>query len=430
MQHDMVVDNGPGAVVLLDMQNVLQALASCSSGPAEPTVMTAGMFWLDTSIAGGFLRQRNRDNLAWMTVAGVPERATVAEAAAGLDTAKYLTPRGVAARQAAARGYARNRLVNPAMQVSQENVDVAGSTNGYFPADQWSFFLNIGAANYQRVQSRTPNGSANRLRFAVTTAGADTGFVYLTQYIEGVRVADFGWGAAGGKPAIMRFGFRGPAGTYSCSLHNHANNMVFVANFTISAAQANIDTELVFPIPAVATGVWPVDNTRGMYFVVSILTPAGVTYGSGVQPPQWLASGYFALAGVTNGMATVGNVFELFDCGLYVDLDGSGVPPRWQMPDEFEETRACQRYYCQVPLIFSDNVPGAQGWYTVSSTPVDMRGMPTMTTLAANNTQSANFPATTNYLFSLPRTMRAYRVATAALANSLYQNVAALNARM
>ena len=42
---------------------------------------------------------------------------------------------------------------------------------------------------------------------------------------------------------------------------------------------------------------------------------------------------------MTNGMAGAGNVFELFDVGLYLDPDNTGLPPKWQMPDEAEELR-------------------------------------------------------------------------------------------
>ena len=46
-------------------------------------------------------------------------------------------------------------------------------------------------------------------------------------------------------------------------------------------------------------------------------------------------------------LRTTGNVFELFDVGLYLDPHNTGIAPPWQMPDEAEELRACQRYYCK-----------------------------------------------------------------------------------
>lgn len=66
-QHDMVVDNGSGLAVRTDTNAALQALASTSMGPVEPTVKYAGQLWLDTSVApNGVLRVRNQANAAWV----------------------------------------------------------------------------------------------------------------------------------------------------------------------------------------------------------------------------------------------------------------------------------------------------------------------------------------------------------------------------
>jgi hypothetical protein len=68
-QHDFVIDNGPGLAVRQDINLAVQALISLSSGPVEPTVKTAGMLWLDTSVSpNGFIRQRNLANTAWISM--------------------------------------------------------------------------------------------------------------------------------------------------------------------------------------------------------------------------------------------------------------------------------------------------------------------------------------------------------------------------
>jgi hypothetical protein len=65
-QHDMVIDNGPGATVRIDLQSALQALASNNSGAGAPGTTYAYMFWADT--ANGVLKMRNGANNAWITV--------------------------------------------------------------------------------------------------------------------------------------------------------------------------------------------------------------------------------------------------------------------------------------------------------------------------------------------------------------------------
>lgn len=427
MQHDMVINNGAGDPVRLDMQAALQALATCSSGAAAPATTYPGQFWLDTSVPpNGFLRQRNQANTAWQTVAGIPAKASAAEVLAGLDDSKFLTPAGLAAKHQML-GVARNRLVNPAMQISQQLGDTATPNAIAYIADQWQVVTNV-VMSSGRVVSMTPRKSPRRLRMTVTTAKpvlASGDQVLFQQLIEGLRFADFAWGAAGARQVIARFGFRAPAGTYALSLRNAALNQCYVKNFTISAAQANIDTEQVFVIPGTAAGTWVVDNTLALYF--------GVICGAGsaliASPEGWASSNRYGAPGLNSTFPTVGAVFELFDVGLYLDLDGSGIPPRWSFPDEAAELLACQRYYVWSYLIYSNNVSGANNWLTGACLPTDLRAAPTFGTVS-NNGQSANFPASGGYDLLMPRFLRESRLATGAGTGSFFSTVIEVNARM
>src|SRR6186713_1006393 len=71
----------------------------------------------------------------------------------------------------------RNRIVNGAMQVSQEwgnSLLGPGSALATYAADQWQGVSSTspGTAQQQRVQVVTPNGSQNRVRVMVGTAKA------------------------------------------------------------------------------------------------------------------------------------------------------------------------------------------------------------------------------------------------------------------
>ena len=239
----------------------------------------------------------------------------------------------------------RNRVVNGAFQISQEFGNTTVGDTGY-PSDQWRMDILAAGASIGngRVQVVTPNGSRDRMRFNVVTGKpslAAGDYHQIVQMIEGIQLADFRWGTAQARQAVLRFGWKSPAGTYSISILNGAANRNYIANFTISAAQANTDTERVIVVPGDTTGVWPVDTSRGMY--VRFVTAVGTTYGNGVA--GWQAGGASGTASNTNGIATNGNVIELFDVGLYLDPLNTGVPPRWEMPNEADELRACQRYF-------------------------------------------------------------------------------------
>lgn len=69
-QHDMVIDNGPGAAVRADINAAIQALVSQNAGPVEPTAPWANMVWLDTGVTPVVLRQRNAANTGWITPSG------------------------------------------------------------------------------------------------------------------------------------------------------------------------------------------------------------------------------------------------------------------------------------------------------------------------------------------------------------------------
>ena|SRR6478609_1792331 len=259
----------------------------------------------------------------------------------------------------------RNRIVNPALQISQENGNSstgALTTFTYYAADQWvsAFAGSGGSAATQRAQATmTPGGSPYRLRISMSTADTTltgTELMYWYQPIEGARNADFLWGTASAKRVIVRFGFRGPAGTYSMNLRNGgAVNRSYIANFTISAGQANTDTEQIILVPGDTGGTWPVDAGLGMY--LAVVMAVGPTY---VGIAGWQAGNLLGTASNTNGMAVATNVFELFDVGMYLDLDGSGIPPRWEMPEINADFVDCCRYYEKVPFtsVITTTYPG------------------------------------------------------------------------
>jgi hypothetical protein len=167
----------------------------------------AGMLWLDTSVPpNGQLRMRNQANTAWIAIAGFPVKATTVEASAGTDDLKYVTPAGVAANDLVAPMGNRNRLVNPAMQISQQNGTTAGTISGWYMADQWATVVSAPGAAFSaaRVASVTPKGSEYRLRFTVTTALASlaTGD-YASIYQRLVRLGR-GWRAASHRPVRVQ----------------------------------------------------------------------------------------------------------------------------------------------------------------------------------------------------------------------------------
>lgn len=233
-------------------------------------------------------------------------------------------------------GDVRNRLVNPAMQISSVNGNTAGTANGYVPADNWAVFrvTSAGTITTQRVQSRTPKGSVDRIRTTITVADASLAageFLTQTQTILGNEVADFLYGSSTAKQAILRFGWKSPAGTYSIALHNAASDRSYVAQFTPAAADT--DEYITLVIPGDTTGTWGTGTGAGI--TVDWVIAAGSTFQGAAG---WQAGNILGLASNTNGMGTVASVFELYDVQFTLDQDNMGVPPAWELPSYRDES--------------------------------------------------------------------------------------------
>lgn len=65
-QHDYVIDNGSGAVVRSDINNLAQAIATNNSGTSAPSTTYPYMWWPD--VTNSLLKQRNGANTAWITI--------------------------------------------------------------------------------------------------------------------------------------------------------------------------------------------------------------------------------------------------------------------------------------------------------------------------------------------------------------------------
>jgi hypothetical protein len=295
----------------------------------------------------------------------------------------------------------RNRMVNGALQISQEFGDVAQSVTGSNPslsiADQ--FVVGINAPNTivvtaTHVAKPTPKGNVYRLRFAVATAKASLAaadYLFLQQQLEGTNLADLLWNTAlTPVPVVLRFGVNGPAGTYCCGMRTSGSTHNYAANFTITPAQALTDIEVTIPIPAPLVGTWSRDNS--LFGQVFWTFAAGSNWNIGVDK-TWSANSAIATPQCSNGVATVGNTFEVFDIGFHPDPDNTGVAPQWEPSDLQTELVKCWRYFQRFDsstAAFKQFAMGYQGSASAAYFPMYLK-----TTMRANPT--ASFSGATTY---------------------------------
>ena len=255
-----------------------------------------------------------------------------------------------------------NYIVNPCFQHSQQNLDVVGTASAYFMADQWSIRFVSATGTYQasRVAWATNNKSKYRLRIYVAsanTAPAVGDYLAFAQQMEGLRVLDFGWSASTGKQMLVRFGFYSSInGTFTMCIRNGVSNRSYLAPFTVVAGAHSIYS-FVVPNDPLGSSLWPIDNTIGMQFWITLA--ASTTYGSGVA--GWQAGNHLAIAGTTKAYSTGAAIFELFDVGMYLDPYRTGKLPYWEAPDDQMELLVCQRYWYRAYVLkgFVSSATGA-----------------------------------------------------------------------
>jgi hypothetical protein len=268
----------------------------------------------------------------------------------------------------------RNYLINPAMQVSQENGDVQTATAtgiSFYPADQWWAVFEMFAGGFWVQRGRTTDTGndliAIRCETPVPSPAADA-HIQLFQYLEGQRVAEFQWGTAKAQQAIFRFNFySNQGGTYTVQVKNITGTRTFLAMFVVPA---NTWRQVSTVVPGDTTGTWANDNTTGIQ--VGIGLAAGTTYGGGAS--GWQNGNKVTVAGSINGAAVAGT-FLFADAGWYLDPYKTGVAPPFVVPFIGDEIRRCQRYWYRGyqlhgPIVAPDQVRGGARHPTI------MRAMP------------------------------------------------------
>jgi hypothetical protein len=280
----------------------------------------------------------------------------------------------------------RNRWVNGSLQVSQENGNNSGTSDAFFVADQLSVHrvTSAGVITVQRVQSPTPGGASDRARITITTADASLAageYLFLRTLIEGSDVADLRWGTADAQPVLLRFLFKGPAGTYAVRVTNAANDRSYVALFSPTAA--NVDEIIEISVPGDTTGTWTTSaGSTGME--VCVVLACGSTFQGAAG---WQAGDILGTSAVSNGMGTGSAVFEFGEFGYYRDY-GPRIRPLWQLSDLGDELRRCKRFYQLARGTNRDNGAAAntKSYTSPVNFGVEMRAAPSVSFTAITST--------------------------------------------
>lgn len=285
---------------------------------------------------------------------------------------EWYTAKPVITTIAAPHAETRNRLTNPAMQHSQENGDTVSTTGAYYPADQW---LRIYTASTPVYTGRTGNSIFMSTGTPFETAATGSEYAFFRQIIEGSNLADFNLGTANSEPFVIAFSVNIPvAGTYWIGFQTAGATHTYLAAYTISAAEVGTWVRKTVAVPrgAINAGTWPTNIAAcaALHFIFH----CGPTY---IGVPGLQAGNFLAGPGQALGISTSAGC-SMSNAGLYLDPDGTGVAPPWQMPDFGEELARCQRYWHSDRIDFNAYSGGPLPDTRRFGFPTSMRTVPIM----------------------------------------------------
>jgi len=302
----------------------------------------------------------------------------------------------------AATGFGfKNRIINGAMVIDQRNAGAAVTSSGSFPVDRFRLaFTMDGACSAQQV-AEAPAGFINSLKFTTTTADTNLGTsqtVLIGQRIEGLNVADLGWGSVNAQTVTLSFWVRSSlTGTFGGSVENSAENRSYPFAYTISAA--NTWEQKSITIPGDTTGTWLTTNGIGIRVTFSMGAGSNFVGTAGA----WAAADYISSTGATSVIGTLNATWQVTG----VQLEKGSTATSFDYRPYGTELALCQRYfYRRTSLVAGGVISVLQAYSTtaafgnIANLPVTMRATPTASVsavgdfnLATSNSSNAAFTA-------------------------------------
>jgi hypothetical protein len=303
---------------------------------------------------------------------------------ATVSSSGFATPANQTINTANTFGF-KNRIINGGMVIDQRNAGASVATTtagvGTFTIDRWGYLVSVASkfTVQQNAGSVTPPaGFINYLgatsSAATTLAAGD--FYLLYQPIEGLNMADLGWGTVNAKTITISFQvYSSLTGTFGGALRNSAQNRSYPFTYTISSA--NTWTQISVTIAGDTSGTWLTTNGVGVYIDWSLGT--GTTYSG--TAGSWAAANYLSATGATSIVGTSGATFYITGVQLEVGSQATSFDFR----DYGRELILCQRYYEQL-WQFTGKATSSTGVEGTIGITVTKRTTPTMSILNGTNT--------------------------------------------
>lgn len=233
----------------------------------------------------------------------------------------------------------KNRIINGAMMIDQRNAGASVTPANYaYLTDRFQFRASQ-SSKFTASQSATaPSGFVNSLLFTSSSAysvGSSDQFG-VRQFIEGLNIADLGWGTANAQPVTLSFWVRSSiTGTHSGALGNSGDARAYPFSFTVSSA--NTWEQKTVTIAGDTSGTWLTNNGIGIKVSFNLGAGSSMLATAG----SWTTG---EIVGATGSVSVVGtNGATFFITG--VQLEKGNTATSFDYRPYGTELALCQRYY-------------------------------------------------------------------------------------
>lgn len=203
-----------------------------------------------------------------------------------------------------------NGFQNGNMEIAQRALSLTGITSGTKQVvDRYKFFNNSGRT--YRLDRTTSKPSFSQAKFqgsnCVRVELTGTGVLNTSQDLFYV-MEGLDWSKFFGNYMFVQFWTRAKQpGTYSFAMRSPSADASYVEGYTIDAADVWQRQRFLIPPPPI--GTWAFDNTQGVLFNWNFGNEAAGNIHS--APGTWEGSNAVAVSSQLDGVAAVGDYFEL-----------------------------------------------------------------------------------------------------------------------
>jgi hypothetical protein len=283
----------------------------------------------------------------------------------------------------------KSRIINGGMTIDQRNAGASVTpANSQYLVDRF-FYGSTQASKFtaQQTPSATETGYATRVGagftnyLAFTTASAVSigagDYFYFAQPIEGLNVADLGWGTSTAKTITVSFlVYSSLTGTFGGSLCNGTGARSYPFSYTISSA--NTWTQISITVLGDTSGTWATNNGTGIYLRFGL--GVGSTYSS--TAGSWAAGNYISSTSAVSVVGTSSATFYITG----VQLEKGSTATSFDYRPYGTELQLCQRYAQRWGGSYAYETVSNGYWTTATSASLQvplkttMRTQPSLTT--------------------------------------------------